>query len=100
MGPPLPSARIRLVDVPEMDCFAKDGRGEICVKGPGVFQGYLNDPEKTAEALDEDGWLHTGDIGTWQQNGSLKVVDRKKHIFKMAQGEYIAPEKIENIYLG
>lgn len=100
VGPPLPSARIRLIDVPEMDCYAKDGRGEICVKGPGVFQGYLNDSEKTAEALDEDGWLHTGDIGTWQPNGALKIVDRKKHIFKLSQGEYIAPEKIENIYLG
>jgi len=100
VGPPLPSARIRLVDVPEMDCWANDGRGEICVKGPSVFKGYLNDPEKTAEALDADGWLHTGDIGTWQPNGALKVVDRKKHIFKLSQGEYIAPEKIENVYLG
>ena len=96
----MPSARIRLVDVPEMDCWAKDGRGEICVKGPSVFKGYLNDPEKTAESLDADGWLHTGDIGTWQLNGALKIVDRKKHIFKLSQGEYIAPEKIENIYLG
>jgi len=100
VGPPLPSARIRLVDVPEMDCYAKDGRGEICVKGPGVFKGYLNDPEKTAEALDDEGWLHTGDIGIWQPNGALKIVDRKKHIFKLSQGEYIAPEKIENVYLG
>jgi len=100
VGPPLPSARIRLMDVPEMDIWAKDGRGEICVKGPSVFKGYLNDPEKTAEALDAEGWLHTGDIGAWQPNGALKVVDRKKHIFKLAQGEYIAPEKIENVYIG
>jgi len=100
VGPPLPSARIRLMDVPEMDIWAKDGRGEICVKGPSVFKGYLNDPEKTAEALDADGWLHTGDIGAWQPNGALKVIDRKKHIFKLAQGEYIAPEKIENVYIG
>jgi len=99
VGPPLPSARVKLADVPEMDCWAKDGRGEICVKGPSVFQGYLNDPEQTAEAFDADGWLRTGDIGTWLPNGALKVVDRKKHIFKLSQGEYIAPEKIENIYL-
>ncbi|XP_043401983.1 long-chain-fatty-acid--CoA ligase 1 isoform X3 [Chelonia mydas] len=98
VGAPMPCSLLKLVDVEEMNYFAVKGEGEVCVKGPNVFQGYLKDPEKTAEALDKDGWLHTGDIGKWLPNGTLKIIDRKKHIFKLAQGEYIAPEKIENVY--
>nr|XP_043898296.1 long-chain-fatty-acid--CoA ligase 6 isoform X2 [Solea senegalensis] len=99
VGAPLPCNLIKLVDVPEKNYFAAKGEGEVCVKGPNVFKGYLKDPEKTAETLDADGWLHTGDIGKWLPNGTLKIIDRKKHIFKLAQGEYISPEKIENIYI-
>uniref|UniRef100_A0A8C5CBN4 Arachidonate--CoA ligase n=1 Tax=Gadus morhua TaxID=8049 RepID=A0A8C5CBN4_GADMO len=99
VGAPLPCNLIKLVDVAEKNYFASKGEGEVCVKGPNVFKGYLKDPERTAETLDSDGWLHTGDIGKWLPNGSLKIIDRKKHIFKLAQGEYISPEKIENIYI-
>ncbi|XP_068133537.1 long-chain-fatty-acid--CoA ligase 6 isoform X3 [Hyperolius riggenbachi] len=99
VGAPLPCNYIKLVDVEDMNYFASKGEGEICVKGPNVFKGYLKDKEKTLEALDENGWLYTGDIGKWLPNGTLKIIDRKKHIFKLAQGEYIAPEKIENIYI-
>uniref|UniRef100_A0A3Q1F3Q7 Long-chain-fatty-acid--CoA ligase n=1 Tax=Acanthochromis polyacanthus TaxID=80966 RepID=A0A3Q1F3Q7_9TELE len=99
VGAPLPCNVVKLVDVEEMNYFASNGEGEVCIKGKNVFKGYLKDPEKTAEALDEDGWLHTGDIGKWLPSGVLKIIDRKKNIFKLAQGEYIAPEKIENVYI-
>ncbi|XP_014474921.1 PREDICTED: long-chain-fatty-acid--CoA ligase 5 isoform X2 [Dinoponera quadriceps] len=99
VGPPVACCCVKLVDVPEMEYFAVNNQGEVCVKGTNVFVGYYKDPEKTAEVIDEQGWHHTGDIGAWQLNGTLKIIDRKKHIFKLSQGEYIVPEKIENIYI-
>ena len=98
IGIPLPNLEVKLVNVPEKEYFTKDNKGEICFRGTSVFKGYYNDPQKTAETIDSDGWLHTGDIGTWTNHGCLSIIDRKKNIFKLAQGEYIAPDKIEGIY--
>ncbi|KAL5484661.1 hypothetical protein EMCRGX_G021198 [Ephydatia muelleri] len=99
VGPPLTCNYIKLMDVKDMNYFAENNEGEICFKGHNIFKGYYNDKEKTAEVLDADGWLHSGDIGRWLPNGVLKIIDRKKHIFNLSQGEYIAPEKVENIYI-
>uniref|UniRef100_A0A0K0DWX4 Long-chain-fatty-acid--CoA ligase n=1 Tax=Strongyloides stercoralis TaxID=6248 RepID=A0A0K0DWX4_STRER len=90
---------IKLGDVPELNYYAKDRCGEVLIKGPNVTKGYYKNPEKTQELFNEDGFIQTGDIGKVLPNGTLKIIDRKKHILKLAQGEYVAPEKIENIYV-
>ncbi|CAK9300538.1 unnamed protein product [Gordionus sp. m RMFG-2023] len=99
VGPPLPCNKIKMCDVPDMGYeYGLNGKGEICVKGPNVSQGYYKEPELTAQTIDKDGWLHTGDIGKWLPNGTLSIIDRKKNIFKLSQGEFVAPERIEGIY--
>jgi len=101
VGGPLPCNEIRLADVPEMKYLSSDQpfpRGEICLRGHNVTTGYYNDKEKTAEAFDEDGFFHTGDVGQWLPNGALQIIDRIKNIFKLAHGEYVAAEYLEGIF--
>ncbi len=71
--------------------------GEILFKGPNLMLGYFKDPEKTAEAIDKDGWFHTGDIGVMVDDYYLKITDRKKEIFKLSTGKYVAPQIVENV---
>ncbi|GLT78103.1 hypothetical protein SLA2020_496490 [Shorea laevis] len=99
VGPPVPNVDICLESVPEMgyDALADIPRGEICIRGSTLFSGYHKREDLTKEVM-VNGWFHTGDIGEWQPDGSMKIIDRKKNIFKLSQGEYVAVENLENIY--
>ncbi|MCB9169793.1 MAG: long-chain fatty acid--CoA ligase [Flavobacteriales bacterium] len=85
VGRPIPNVEVRI---------AEDG--EILVKGPNIMQGYFKEPEMTAQALDAEGWLHTGDIGELTREGFLRITDRKKEMFKTSGGKYVAPQVLEN----
>jgi long-chain acyl-CoA synthetase len=84
VGPPIPGCEVKLLD-----------DGEVCCRGGNVFPGYLKDPQRTAEVLDDDGWLHSGDIGVFDEAGYLKIVDRKKELIITAGGKNISPANIE-----
>ncbi len=98
VGPPLFSTEAKLDPVPDMGYDGTpDGGGEICFRGPSIMTGYYQNADSTSEVMKGDGWFHTGDIGRIVNDGCIRIVDRKKQLFKLSQGEYVSSEKVEGI---
>ncbi|KAI9655219.1 MAG: hypothetical protein M1831_004929 [Alyxoria varia] len=97
-----PCTEACLADVPDMEYMSTDKpepRGELLLRGPTLFRGYYKNEEETKKSFTEDGWFRTGDICSIDHLGRFKIVDRRKNVLKLAQGEYVSPERIENVYL-
>jgi len=98
IGPPVPNTECRIVNVTTGE-DAPDGEpGELCIRGPQVMKGYLGNPHATAQTIDRDGWLHTGDIARLDENGSVRIVDRIKELIKY-KGYQVAPAELEALLL-
>lgn len=100
VGSPTLNVEMKLVDLGELGYSSKASppKGEICFRGPLRTPGYFLDSTRTQEAIDSEGWMHSGDVGELTPMGCFKIIDRVKHFFKLSQGIYIAPEKLENVY--
>jgi long-chain acyl-CoA synthetase len=104
------TTELKLVDLPEFGYLStninsitgiSEPKGEICFRGQTVFKGYFKNLEETKKIIDEDGWFHSGDVGVilTGSGNSIKIIDRAKSLFKLSQGEYVAPDKIQIILL-
>lgn len=91
-----------LLSLPDMEYTVEDKpypRGELLIRGANVFQEYYKNPEETKKNFTEDGWFKTGDVASVDELGRFKIIDRRKNVLKLAQGEYVSPERIEGVYL-
>ncbi|HEX6285783.1 MAG TPA: AMP-binding protein, partial [Pyrinomonadaceae bacterium] len=98
VGVPAPNTECKIVDLGTGDALPPGERGEVCVRGPQVMKGYLNAPDATAQTIDPEGWLHTGDIGYADEDGHFFIVDRAKELIKY-KGFQVAPAELEALLL-
>lgn len=97
-----PCVEACLVSIPDMEYSVDDKpfpRGELLLRGKSMFREYFKNPEETSKAVSEDGWFHTGDVCTVDKMGRFIIIDRRKNVLKLAQGEYISPERLEGVVL-
>jgi acyl-CoA synthetase (AMP-forming)/AMP-acid ligase II len=99
IGPPLPGTECRLVDPESGEELGAGERGELWVRGPQVMSGYLNNPEATSATIDADGWLHTGDVAVFDEDGYFQIVDRLKELIKY-KGFQVPPAELEAVLIG
>jgi acyl-CoA synthetase (AMP-forming)/AMP-acid ligase II len=98
VGVPAPNTECKIIDLETGEALSPNERGEVCVRGPQVMTGYLNNPDATAETIDPEGWLHTGDIGYVDEDGHFFIVDRAKELIKY-KGLQVAPAELEAVLL-
>jgi acyl-CoA synthetase (AMP-forming)/AMP-acid ligase II len=98
IGPPVPNTECKIVDLQSGAELPAGADGEVCVRGPQVMRGYLDDPEATARTIDADGWLHTGDVGRADEDGYVVLVDRLKELIKY-KGYQVAPAELEALLI-
>ena len=98
IGPPVPETECRLVDPESGEDLGIGERGELWIRGPQVMSGYLNNPEATAATIDEDGWLHTGDVAVVDEDGYFQIVDRLKELIKY-KGFQVPPAELEALLI-
>lgn len=101
VGGVLPCNRMQLRDAPELGVSTESNPpvGVVYIKGNSVFKGYYKNPKLTAETIDENGWLRVGDVAILKRNGAIKLIDRLQEMVKLQNGQFISPQKLENVYI-